>query len=363
MNTLIGDVDRAIQGMREDRGQILVVSEDVGVMRELAGIPAGPRRLPLEWVSGAAEAVDLLGRGTNGFVLVLADKRLKDGSPYDIFRFVRRDPDAPFPGLALGLTGEALTEADIRRSAVLGCLHFLGRPFQAEAVVQALNQWPLDRTDFIVSGSYTGPDRRRASRQLMVERRTVSGPAEQTVASTSLGFEIKPSTTVFRFRRMPAADPDLALGLRNGLGRDAVEPARAHIRLKKEQALAMLGLTRHRMDDAYAELAGHPDRERLKRLNALAREAAALTETRGLLLVGTIVRGLIGYSGGSHPPVRALLDLLQCHLDALREALAGEIIDDGGATGRGILAAVKAAEEAFGAVAGAAEEGVATAPR
>ncbi len=333
--------------MRESKGQILVVSEDVGVMRELTRMPAGSLRLQMEWVAGAAEALDLLARGTTGIVLVLADKRLRDGSPFDIFRFVRRDPDAPYPGLALGLIGDVLTESDIRRSAILGCLHFLGRPFQPDSVAQALNQWPLDRTDFIVSGSYTGPDRRRSSRQQMVDRRTVSGPAEQTVASTSLGFEIRPSTTVFRFRRMSTAEADPTLALRNGLTRETVEPARSHIRLKKEQALAMLKLTRHRMDEAYAALLDKPDRERLMRLNAMAREAAALTETRGLLLVGTIVRGLIGYSGGSHPPARALLDLLRRHLDALRDALAAEILDDGGTAGRNILATLRAAEEAF----------------
>lgn len=345
--------------MSEAKGQILVVSEDIEVMRELSRVPVAPHDIRLEWVAGAAEAVELIGRGTNDVVMVLADKRMKDGSPFEIFRFVRRNPDAPFPGLALGLMGETLTEADIRRSAVLGCTHFLGRPFQPEVAAQALLQWPVDRTDFILSGSYAGPDRRRGSRQQMVERRTITGPAEQTVASTSLGFEIKPSTTVFRFRRMPTAEPDLALALRNGLSREAIEPARVHIRLKKEQALAMLGLTRHRMEDTYAGLAATPDREALKRLNAVAREAAALTETRGLLLVGTIVRGLIGFTGGSDSPGRALLDLLRAHLDALRDALADGIVDDGGTAGREILSTLRAAEERFEKAA----SGTAAAPR
>lgn len=340
--------------MREGKGRTLVVSEDAEVVRELTRIADDSEGAAIEWVAGAAEAIDLLGRATHDFVLVLADKQLKDGTPFDIFRFVRRDPDTPFPGLALGLVGEALTEADIRKSAVLGCLHFLGRPLQAETVAQALAQWPVDRTDFIVSGSYTGPDRRRANRQQMVDRRTVTGPAEQTVASTSLGFEIKPSTTVFRFRRMPTAEADLPLALRNGLSRETIEPARAHIKLKKEQALAMLGLTRHRMDDAYAGLVEKPDREALKRLNAVAREAAALTETRGLLLVGMIVRGLIGYTADTRQPARGLLVLLRAHLDALRDALSREIIDDGGSAGRQILATLKMAEESFEAATPAA---------
>lgn len=343
-----------MRAMREVRGGVLVVSADAETMREIAGVPNAPPDMPFEWVGGAAEAVELLGRSTHDIVLVLVDKHLSDGSAYDVFRFVRRDDDCPFPGIALALIGEALNEADIRRSAVLGCVHFLGRPFNVDAVAQGLATWPVERTDFIVSGSYTGPDRRRDSRQQMVERRTVSGPAEQTVASTSLGFEIKPSTTVFRFRRMPAGDGDLALALRNGLSREAIEPARVHIQHKKEQAIAMLGHTRHRLDDAYAALVTRSDRETLKRLNMVAREAAALTETRGLLLIGTIVRGLIGYSGGDHIPAPALLTVLRAHLECLKDALAQEIADDGGAVGRGIVARLKAAEQGYEA-AGLAE--------
>lgn len=330
-----------------------MVSADIEVMRQIVRIAGGPNTASIEWVAGAAEAIGLLSRSTHDIVLALADQRLAEGSAFDIFRYVRRDPDCPYPAVALALTGEALTESDIRRSAILGCLHFLRRPFQPEAVVQGLAQWPTDRTDFIVSGSYSGPDRRRGSRQQMVERRTVSGPAEQTVASTSLGFEIRPSTTVFRFRRLPSTDPDLALALRNGLSRETVEPARAHIRLKKEQALAMLGHTRHRMEEAYADLAAKPDREALKRLNAVAREAAALTETRGLLLIGTIVRGLIGHTGGGDPAAAPLLALLRAQLDALADALGREIVDDGGPAGRQIMSVLRSAEEAFAAAAAA----------
>ena len=156
---------------------------------------------------------------------------------------------------------------------------------------------------------------------------------------------------------MPTAETDLALALRNGLTRETIEPARAHIKLKKEQALAMLGLTRHRMDDAYAGLVEKPDREALKRLNAVAREAAALTETRGLLLVGMIVRGLIGYTADTRQPARSLLVLLRAHLDALRDALSREIIDDGGMVGRQILATLKVAEESFEAAVPSANGG------
>ena len=333
-----------------------MVSQDVGVAREIAAaVPAGCA-MPVDWVGGAAEAIAVLGRSSNSVVLVLADQRLADGTAFDVFRYVRRDSGCPYPGIALALLGSAVTEADIRRSALMGCLNVLGRPIQPEALARGLSLWPLDRTDFIVSGSYTGPDRRRASRQRMVERRTVSGPAEQTVASTGLGFDIRPSTTVFRFRRMATDDRDPALAVRNGLTRDAIEPARSHVRLKKDQAIAMLGVIQYRMDDAFARLTESPDREGLKRLNGVAREAAALTETRGLQLVGAIVRGLIGHTGGQHAPGGALLGILRAHLVALRKALDAAIADDGGPAGRQILATLRSAEEAFWPGGGGAAE-------
>lgn len=348
--------------MRESSGRILVVADDIAVMRAIAGSTSGRVTHEIEWVPGASAAIELLRRTTNDVVLVLADKHLKDGSPFEIFEFVRRDPDCPYPGLGLALTGESLTEADVRRSALLGCLHFLGRPFQPDSVVQGLTQWPMDRTDFIVSGSYNGPDRRRSSRQEMVERRTISGPAEQTVASTGLAFDIKPSTTVFRFRRMPSGDADPALALRNGLTRDTVSAARAHIRVKQDQALAMLGHTLHRMATVFEGLVAKPDRAEMANLNAVAREAGALTETRGLLLVGMIARGLVGYTGDGNQPDPALLALLRAHLEALKAALTHEIVDDGGAVGRPILAALRAAQEAYKASRAATPEGAPPVP-
>lgn len=348
--------------MRELSGRILVVAEEIAVMRAIAGATMGRRSYQIEWVPGATEAIDLLRRSTNDIVLVLADKHQKDGTPFDVFEFVRRNPDCPYPGTSLALTGETITEVDVRRSALLGCLHFLGRPFQVETVVHGLSQWPMDRTDFIVSGSYTGPDRRRSSRQEMVERRTISGPAEQTIASTGLAFDIKASTTVFRFRRLPADDADPALALRNGLTRETVSAARAHVRVKQDQALAMLGHTFQRIMAAYEELLAKPGRPEMALLNAVAREAGALTETRGLQLVGTITRGLVGYTGDGNTPNRGLLDLLRAHLDALKSALANEIVDDGGAVGRPILATLRAAEDAFKDAKAAMPEGAPPTP-
>jgi|UPI0005954FF5 CheY-like chemotaxis protein len=328
-------------------GKILLVCEDKSVMREVARGRGDQSGRPIEWVAGASEAVAILERTTHDIVLVVADKQLKDGSPFDIFQFVRHSSQCPYPGLALGLTGEAMTEAEVRRAVVLGCLHFLERPLQTDIVPDSLLKWPLDRTDFIVSGSYSGPDRRRDARRRMVERRTISGPAEQTVASTGLGFNIKPSTTVFRFRRMPSGEGDPALALRNGLVRGTVEAARGHIRLKQEQAMAMLGHTLGRLQKAHADLVRNPESEGMIKLHALAQEAGALTETRGLLLVGAIARSLIGHSDGTHSPVPAVLDLLRLHLEALKDALLDEIIDDGGPIGGRILDTLKAAEGAL----------------
>src|SRR3546814_13906745 len=114
----------------ETRGRVLVASADVEVMRQVAR----HAETAIDWVAGAREAIGLLDRSANDIVMLLADQQLADGSAFDVFRYVRRDPDCPYPGIALALSADALTDADIHRSPVLGSVHFLRRPCSPERV-------------------------------------------------------------------------------------------------------------------------------------------------------------------------------------------------------------------------------------
>lgn len=332
--------------MSERIGDLLVVSASEDVARTIRRVPGPNQRRSIQWVSAANAAIGWLSSPNHGITLVVADKELSDGTPYEVFRFVRRDPDCPYPGMALALTGATLTDADLRRASAAGCNKLMSRPFDLGHLAAALTSWPLDRTDFILGGAYVGPERRVAAAQGRKDERRSSLIQEQGIASTAADYEIKAETTVFRFKRLPAGDTSGvdAVAIRNGLLRATLLPALEHLAGKKQEALGALGQTAESLDRSYTALAAQSDPASLREINRDARRGTALSQQRGLLLIGAILRSLGRWSDGSVRIGSDLVTLVRAHLDGFGSALDRRIVDDGGGDGREIMASLKLAE-------------------
>ncbi|NQW09129.1 MAG: hypothetical protein HQ481_04510 [Alphaproteobacteria bacterium] len=301
------------------------------------------------WVGTSAEAVEVLSDPNHRFSLALVDRALAPEPAYDVFRFVRRNPISPYPGLAVGMIGDVITDNDVNRAAVAGCVLMMRRPFDPNILLQAVNRWPMDRTDFLVTGAYVGPDRRRLARFEAIDRRQLEFAVEQSIASTAPDYDIVSETTMFRFKRFPVRNKALPppLALRNGLRRVSVVPAVAHIGVKKKEALGLLGTQAGAMSDALRRLQATLEPGPLKRLNGQAAQATRLSAQRGLLLMAAVTRSLAQYSGGGYRIGERLVGFLRAHLDGVDAALRHRIIDDGGPVGREIMATLKAAERRF----------------
>lgn len=301
------------------------------------------------WVGTATEAVDQLRDPAHRFSLALIDRTLSPPPAHEVFRFVRRDPASPYPALAVGMIGDVITDADVNRAALAGCLMMMRRPFDPNVLLQAINRWPMDRTDFLVMGAYIGPDRRRIARFEASDRRLQEFAVEQSIASTAPDYDIAPETTMFRFKRFPVRNKELPppLALRNGLRRASVTPAIAHIGVKKKEALGLLGKQAGVMDDTLCRLQATLEPRTLKNLNRQAAQAARLSAQRGLLLMAAVTRSLTQYSGNGYRIGERLVGFLRAHLDGVDAALRHRIIDDGGPVGREIMTTLKAAEQRF----------------
>lgn len=301
------------------------------------------------WVDTSAKALERLRDPGHRFSLALIDRTLEPDPAPELFRFVRRDPESPYPGLALGMIGDVLTDSDVNRAALAGCISMLRRPFEPGTLQKAVTQWPLDRVDFMVTGTYVGPDRRRLARFEAIDRRQQECAVEQSIATSVVDYHIAPETTVFRFKRFPVQSKALAptLALRNGLKRVHVAPAMNHIVMKKTEALGLLGKQAGAMGDALRRLRATMEPGSLKNLNGHASRAARLSAQRGLLLMGAITRSLAQYSGGDYRIGERLVGFLRAHLDGVDAALRHRIVDDGGPVGRDIMATLKAAERRF----------------
>lgn len=335
--------------MLERRGVVLAVGRDPAMAETIlhgSGIFHG---LDLKSATSADEVIALLQEDDHPYSLVLADKELTAGTPREIFEFVRRDARSPYPGLALGIIGDEFTPRDVRRFMASGCVNFVTRPFEHHLLNKALMAWPTDATDFIVSGAYIGPDRWRRSNKVEANHRVALPGVEQTLASTVADYKINAETTVFRFKRLHRADGEIQsdITLRNGLRQRAIEFAKLHVEAKKREALPLLSGRGEKMEKSYAELRTSPNPKTMRTLNGHATHTLALSEQRGLLLMGAINRSLTHYTSGHYGIGVRLLDLVRSHLDGFGAALRSRITDDGGQVGRQIITSLKTAEKVF----------------
>lgn len=311
----------------------------------------------IEQVKASGEAVERLSAPDHRYTLLLVDRDLAPDPAQALISFVRRDPSSPFPGLAVGLIGSGIQPIDLRRAVQAGCILSLSRPFNGDSLGVAVRRWPLDRSDFMVTGAYVGPDRRRVSEAATADRRQSAQAIEQAVASTASLYDIAPETTAFRFKRLaePATGVSPAMALRNGLRRDTVAPAVAHIGLKKKEGLALLDTRAGAMTSTWRHLQTTLAPKLLTRLNGQATESSALASQRGLLLLAAITRSLATYSAGRHRLGPRLVAFLRAHLEGVGTALRHRIDDDGGPVGRKIMATLKDAERRFVAPEGVGE--------
>ncbi|MEQ8814458.1 MAG: hypothetical protein RLO51_12015 [Thalassobaculum sp.] len=328
--------------------RILVAS---GQRDDLFRIREGVHWLPedsVEWVQSSDEARERLDDPGHPFALVLVDREIAPGPAPMLFNHLRRDPASPYPGLAIALIGTEVTEVDVRRATQAGCVFTLSRPFSLPAIAAAVQRWPLDRADFLVGGAYVGPERRRAGERPPGERRSTA-PTEQSIASTARLYDIAPETTAFRFKRFPAGSSgnSAALRLRNGLTRATVNPAFAHIAVKKREGLGALVRQAGAMGETWRQLQATLAPGALTRLNRQAVQSYELSSQRGLLLLAAITGSLARYSAGRHGLGPRLVGFLRAHLDGVSAALRHRIDDDGGPVGRNIMSTLKDAERLF----------------
>jgi len=328
--------------------RILVAS---GQHDDLFRLREGAPWLPddaVEWVASSDEAMERLAEPGHPFTLVLVDREVAPGPAPSLFNYVRRHPDSLYPGLALALIGTDITAADVRRATQAGCVFTLSRPFSLPAIAAAVQRWPLDRADFLVTGAYVGPERRRAGERPPADRRAVDH-GEQSIASTAALYDIAPETVAFRFKRFPAGNGQVssAIRLRNGLTRGTVAPAAAHIVVKKREGLGVLARQANAMGDTWRQLQASLAPRALAQLNGQAVQSYRLSSRRGLLLLSAITGSLARYSAGRHRPGPKLVDFLRAHLDGVSAALRHRIDDDGGPVGRNIMTELKDAERTF----------------
>lgn len=95
--------------------------------------------------------------------LAIADFTANEGDVLDLVQKVRAGEDCENPFLAMILMTWRLNQATIRRAIDTGADDVLARPMSTSTMVERISTLIAARKDFVVTGDYIGPDRRKAS--------------------------------------------------------------------------------------------------------------------------------------------------------------------------------------------------------
>lgn len=113
----------------------------------------------VQHVSNAADAIKMIR--TKPVSFIISEWDLKGASGIDMVRYLRRNPDSPNRGLpVIMLTGRGEI-TDVQTARDVGISEFVVKPFSAQALFVRLEQVIDNPRNFVVSGSYVGPERRR----------------------------------------------------------------------------------------------------------------------------------------------------------------------------------------------------------
>lgn len=108
------------------------------------------------------DAINLLNK--QQFDFIITDWRMDDLDGIDLVRFIRRSPKNTFLTTpVLMLTGNTEAE-DVIRARDAGVSAYLIKPFTAEQLVKRIRTIIENPRQFVISGRFTGPDRRHTNK-------------------------------------------------------------------------------------------------------------------------------------------------------------------------------------------------------
>lgn len=136
----------------------ILIVDDAAMIRKLVGnVLSSLGFTDITEAASGREAINLLAH--NKFDFIITDWRMDDLDGIEIVRHVRgRRSNIPI----IMLTGN--TEASYVKAAIsAGVNGYLLKPFSAEQLVKRIRSIIEVPRDFVISGKYTGPDRRRSN--------------------------------------------------------------------------------------------------------------------------------------------------------------------------------------------------------
>lgn len=113
--------------------------------------------------------------------IVITDWEMPERSGMELLTWLRRDPRSPAPGLPVILLTAHGDPERVRACRDAGATDFLVKPIAPKRILERVLDLMRRQRSFVVSPGYVGPDRRRARRPVVHDRRAPTPPQEVAV--------------------------------------------------------------------------------------------------------------------------------------------------------------------------------------
>ncbi len=327
--------------------RILVADAKPGTAPYIRQTVAPVKAADVVSVATATEARRRLSATDLFYDLAFVDMDIAEGGGAALVRWVRSDDDSPRPNLPVVLMSDSLEPAVTAAAVDAGTRLFLKKPFTQGRVLAHVDQLRSAYSNFLVSPTYVGPDRRSTKRPVTVERRIAGSGMTQFVEDpSSYKGGDDAIVTVFDYTRLSLADADLTK-FRDFLTREHLKQAVSNLSRVREQVVSAVIQQHKNLESQHAALREGGSGDQLKAMHSSATDITLRTTAAGFTLISAIAGSLRHYASGAYRISVRLIEFLGSHIAAIRSALVHRVFDTGGGVGQSIVQAVRKAEHVF----------------
>ena len=280
--------------------------------------------------------------------VVMSDLIMRPINGLLLLQWVREAPESPDRFMPFVMVSGAADQAYVTQARDQGVTEFLAKPFSATSVYRRFLEVIDSPRQFVATGTYFGPDRRRRSDSRGTERRLTRDEDVTIVHSPSKVTRPEDGSEVWYFRqsnRLREKVGGAASGEPGEIPAVLLERAEAEL---QRSALDFTDWARNYLGDLStlcAETLQNPEgrRRHFVEINLLAHELRGQGSTFGYPLITTFAKMLYDASGKSALQDDSGVEIVKAHIDAMRAVVREKVSGDGGEIGQALLQSLEAA--------------------
>ncbi len=288
---------------------------------------------------------DPIAAGLGTVDMIISDY-LMDGVDGNLFlHWIRTNREVPDRFVPFIMVSGAADQFVVEQARDTGVTEFMAKPYSARSVADRILAVVNSPRQFVLAPGYFGPDRRRVELDVPEERRTTTKSEIQYVESGSKIRTLREDARATHFLLSNRIREKLGPASRDPIHLDPmiVDAAQARIQRLVGDYADWVKRYVSSMSDSLASLkiGGWPEdgnAKHISNINRIAHELRGQSGTFDYKLITSFGKSL--YQATMDPEMKITegrMDLMEAHIDAIRNVFRNRITGDGGQVGRALL--------------------------